>query len=390
MPRAPFVVVGNPQNRRVTLFQEALARAGLAPARIVSWIDLLTGRDTLERAVTPGAIVRFESPGEDFAVERTLIALGAEVADDGAAARIPAEAALRLDEDRGLLLHPRQWYLGLREALARAAEALDRCPPHARMNTPAEIAVLFDKRRCHAACEAAGAPVPRALGAVRSFDELLSRMAETHTRRVFVKLACGSSASGVIALASDAARIRAVTSVELVRRDGQAHLYNSLRVRHYDDLRDIATIIDRITAEGAHVEAWIPKAMINGRAFDLRVVVIAGQARHVVVRTSTGPITNLHLGGRRGDPDEVRARLGDTRWQAALGAAEQAAGAFPGALHAGVDIAIGSTLRRHAVLEVNAFGDLLPGVLDRGEDTYTAEIAAYLRSRSGAMEGAAA
>jgi hypothetical protein len=49
---------------------------------------------------------------------------------------------------------------------------------------------------------------------------------------------------------------------------------------------------------------------------------------------------------------------------------------FPGSLHGGVDLLISSDFRRHAVLEVNAFGDLLPGVTCDGVDTYAAEIAA--------------
>jgi glutathione synthase/RimK-type ligase-like ATP-grasp enzyme len=371
-----FVIVGNPENRRVALFQAALARARMPPARVVAWLDLLTGRDALERAVARGAMVRFESPGEDFAVERELIAIGASVEDDSDGAPITAERARRLDEDRGFILHPRQWYRGLREALRRCAQALAACPPHARMNAPAEIAVLFDKRLSHAACERGGVPVPRALGPVRSYDELRARMAEQGIQRVFVKLACGSSASGVIALQARAAGVTAETSVELVRRAGETRLYNSLRVRRYVDAKDVRDIVDRIAAEGAHVEEWIPKAGVGGRAFDLRIVVIAGAARHVVVRTSKGPLTNLHLGNRRGDPAEARARVGEERWGAALRSAERAAQLFPGALHAGVDLAIASSLRRHAVLEINAFGDLLPGVLDRGQDTYAAEIAA--------------
>ena len=374
-----FVVVGNPENRRVTLFQAALARAEAAPARVVSWIDLLTGRDALERAVTEGAIVRFESPGEDFAVEREILAIGAGVADEGEAPQIAAEAARQLPEDRGLILHPRQWYLGFREALRRCARALDACPPHARLNDPFEIAVMFDKRLCHAACEQGGVPVPRALGPVRSYDELRARMEERGIRRVFVKLSCGSSASGVVALQVRAAGVEARTSVELVRRDGAIQLYNALRLRRYTEGADVRAVVDRLAAEGVHVEEWIPKAAVGGRTFDLRVVVIAGAARHVVVRTSPGPITNLHLGNRRGDVAEAREHAGADRWTAALRAAEQAALLFPGARYAGVDLVIASSLRRHAVLEINAFGDLLPGVLDGGKDTYAAEIAACSR-----------
>jgi len=368
-----FVVVGNPENRRVSLFQAALARAEIAPARVVSWIDVLTGPDVLGRAVPEGGIVRFESPGEDFAVERELLALGAGVEDEGESPRISAEAARRLPEDRGLLLHPRQWYLGFREALKRCARALDACPPHLRMNEPDDIAVMFDKRLCHAACERGGVPVPRALGVVRSYDELRARMDERGIHRVFVKLFCGSSASGVVALETGAAGVKAETSVEVVRRDGVIRLYNALRVRRYREVADVRDVVDRLAAEGAHVEEWIPKAGVDGRAFDLRIVVIAGAARHVVVRTSKSPITNLHLGNQRGDVAQVREQVGADRWAAILRTAEQAALRFPRALHAGVDVVIASSLRRHAVLEINAFGDLLPGVLDRGLDTYAAE-----------------
>jgi hypothetical protein len=51
---------------------------------------------------------------------------------------------------------------------------------------------------------------------------------------------------------------------------------------------------------------------------------------------------------------------------------------FPGSLYAGIDLLVTADFRRHAVLEVNAFGDLLPGVLCGGEDTYALEIAAML------------
>ena len=38
-----FVLVATPGGRRVELFQAALARAGLRPARVVAWADLLAG-----------------------------------------------------------------------------------------------------------------------------------------------------------------------------------------------------------------------------------------------------------------------------------------------------------------------------------------------------------
>ena len=56
-----------------------------------------------------------------------------------------------------------------------------------------------------------------------------------------------------------------------------------------------------ILQEGAIVEEWLPKAVFQGKQFDLRVVVIKGVAKHFVVRLGNSPMTNLHLGNARGD-----------------------------------------------------------------------------------------
>jgi hypothetical protein len=110
--------------------------------------------------------------------------------------------------------------------------------------------------------------------------------------------------------------------------------------------------------------------------FDLRVVVIAGRASHVVARTSRTPLTNLHLGNARGDLPAIRAAAGEERWAAAMRTCERAAACFPGSLHVGVDLMFAPGFAEHAVAEVNAFGDLLPNLLVDGRDTYAAEIAA--------------
>jgi hypothetical protein len=43
-----------------------------------------------------------------------------------------------------------------------------------------------------------------------------------------------------------------------------------------------------------------------------------------------------------------------------------------------LDVLVLPGYRQHVILECNAFGDLLPGVLCEGMDTYTAEIAALM------------
>ncbi|HEY7310229.1 MAG TPA: STM4014 family protein [Gemmataceae bacterium] len=379
--RAAFVVVGNPGCRRVALFQEALTRCRFPPAVLVPYADLIAGRATLEQVVRPGTVVRLESPGRDFEVERTLLVTGADEADAVGPTRINRHAAAKLGFDKGRIWYPRQWYLGFRATLRRLDEQLSRCPPHVRMNWPPDIEVLFDKNRCQELFARQGIAVPRGLGPVHSFDQLHERMRQTGCRRVFVKLAHGSSASGVIAYQTNGARQQALTSVEMVRRQGELRLYNSRRIRRYHKSEEIVELIDGLAREGVRVEAWMPKAGIADHVFDLRIVVIAGQARHVVVRMSRSPMTNLHLLNRRGDLSILLSRMGSEAWQAARRTCEKAAAVFPRSLHLGVDLLVAPGYQRHAVLEGNAFGDLLPDVLSEGRDTYEAEIRAVIANK---------
>ena len=71
----PFVVVGIPGHRRVTLFQAALAAQGLPEARVISWRDLAEpgAPATLLADLPDDAIVRIDSMGEDDDVERAML-----------------------------------------------------------------------------------------------------------------------------------------------------------------------------------------------------------------------------------------------------------------------------------------------------------------------------
>src|SRR5262249_28325487 len=159
-----------------------------------------------------------ESPGKDFDVERALIAAGAEVANgDEGYDHISAQSARNLSFERGLILYPRQWYLGYCATLRLIEGQLTECPPHRLMNSPAEVAQMFDKIACHDLFNSRGVPVARSLGAVNSFDDLVERMREQNRLRVFVKLAHGSSASGVVAYQTDGRRHQAATTVEMLR-----------------------------------------------------------------------------------------------------------------------------------------------------------------------------
>lgn len=362
-----LAVVGVPANRRVGLFQDAVRDAGLPPARTVSWLEVLRG----EAFFLPGETVRIDSPGEDAEVDRLL-----RGGDDPA--RVEGSA---------------RWYARFTSAVqevARAAAAAGAV----LLDGPRDIAVLFDKRLCHGVLDAAGIPVPDSptsgpgADPVRGWTDVRRLMADHRLPRVFVKPAHGSSASGVTALeTAGPGRIRAVTSVE---RDEEGRLFNSLRVRRCTTEREVGALVDALAPDGLHIERWLPKASQRGRAADLRVVVVAGRATHAVVRTSRSPMTNLHLGGARGDLDEVIAGVeaAGGSWKEALAVCERAAARFRDTLCVGVDLLPTSGWRRFAVGEVNAFGDLLPrltglpGSGAEGLDTYGAQIAAVLATSS--------
>ncbi|MGW1409961.1 STM4014 family protein [Streptomyces sp. NPDC002403] len=364
-PAPRFAVVGVPGNRRVTLFQDAVRGAGLPAARVVSWLDVLRG----EAGFLPGETVRMDSPGEDAEVERLLRAVGDPTRVEGTAL----------------------WYVRFTSAVrevARAAAAAGAV----LLDDPGDVAVLFDKRLCHAVLDRAGVPVPAsptsgaAAPVVRDWADVRERMADHGLPRVFVKLAHGSSASGVLAVeTAGPGRVRATTSVE---RDMSGRLFNSLRVRRVTTEREVAALVDALAPDGLHIERWLPKATRRGRATDLRVVVVAGRATHAVVRTSRSPMTNLHLGGERGDLGEVREAVeaAGGSWSEALAVCERAAGCFPDTLCVGVDLLPATGWRRFAVGEVNAFGDLLPrltglaGSGAEGLDTYAAQVAAVMNT----------
>ncbi|WP_328498509.1 STM4014 family protein [Streptomyces sp. NBC_00414] len=347
-----WVVVANGDNRRVGLFRTAAEAAGHGTPRVVEWHDVLRhgGHEFAD-----DEIVRLDSPGEDADVDAVLRGVDDPTRVEGSA----------------------RWYARFLDCVASLRGGL-------RLDDPADLAVMFDKRLCHDRLARADVPVPPSptsggLAQIRGWADVRDVMEAAGMRRVFVKLAHGSSASGVLAVETTASgRIRATTSVE--RGEG-GRLYNSLRVRRYTTEAEIAAIVDTLAPDGLHVERWLPKASLGGRSADLRIVVVGGRATHAVVRTSRSPLTNLHLGGMRGDLAAVRALAGD-RWATAVEASEQAAACFPGTLCVGVDLLPAIGWRRFAVGEVNAFGDLLPrltglpGSGAEGLDTYAAQIAA--------------
>ncbi len=373
------VVIANPENRRVDFFQAALRRVGLPAADVIAYKALLRNRKLLDNLNDANTIVRIESPGENETVTRELIALGAD--SDQTPSRdhtISSERAKRMQQDHGRIRYLTQWYVGYSRILDEIDTRLNECEFY---NRPSDISLMFDKPKCHLALSAAGVPVPDAIENQPScLDELLSEMTDRKWKRVFVKPAYSSSASGVVAFYFDGTVMRAVTSVETAYHQRKRRFYNNLAMHAYHERETIAPLLNFLLAEPAQVQQWLPKATLQGRKFDLRIVVINGRARHIVARTSTSPITNLHLGNRRGDTDHLIRRVGAS-WQNVLETAQHAAKVVPKSLYVGVDVLLQPRNWSPSVVEINAFGDLLPRVLHDGMNTYESEVRAKMLSK---------
>lgn len=359
----PLVIVGNPGNRRVTGFVDAALARGLATPTVVSWLELARRPSALDELPRAEAILRLESPGEDRDLERAMLALGhARAVGEGVSTVAPDALP---PPAHGRILAPRQQHLGFLALLDRVDASLASRPGWRVMQSTTAIRELFDKRVTSRRYASLGVPVPPAVDAEATSDAI---RAATEARTLWVKLASGSSAS-CLAVWLRGQRDTLMTTIE-VAPDGW---FNSLRVRRVSEPARVEEILGFLLREGSHVELDVPKERIDGQHFDLRVLVVDGEPSFVVARTSPHPITNLHLGGKRGDVAAVRALVGDARWEAAMQTCRTIASAHD-ALHVGVDLAFVAHSDAHVVYEANAFGDLLPGLERDGLSVYAWEL----------------
>jgi hypothetical protein len=354
-----LLVLANPESNRVALFQAALAKQGEPPAQVVGWLDLLRDPTVLEGPPDEPLLFRIDSAGKSFAVERELLRAGG------------FEAADRLVEQRGLITAPRRAHEGFLRTLERIDALLARKPSWVALNPPREIAELFDKRLTSRRYRALGVPVPEPLDGIQSRAALDAAMAGRGWDRVFVKLSCGSSAGCLAVYSGDTLH----TTIEQTA----GGWFNTRKVELVRDSRRIDELLAFLLGEGSQVEHAVPKARLDNAFFDCRVLCISGEPTFVVVRQNRHPITNIHLGGWRGDVTRLRALVPPDAWAAAMRSCATVAGCYR-ALHVGIDLLFEPGLERHRILEANAFGDLFPGLERDGMSIYEWEIRAA-RSR---------
>ncbi|MGG1635056.1 STM4014 family protein [Paenibacillus sp. NRS-1760] len=395
---APYLLIGNPSNKRTFGLQAARRKQGLAPAVVLSYEQLLKRTEFIqdilrEYAGADKVIIRLDAPGEDQAVERQLIAWGAadRSGDDlfWSAGSLPhnisisAEEAQQLPLEHGRIYYPAQWYRGYCRFLAAMHTEVKASGVSASwVNSPGSVANMFDKRSCWQLLTRHGLimpALPAPAGSIKNYDELQAAIAASGMRRLFIKLACGSGASGVIAYQINprTGDELAITTIGIEERAHGICYFNEGKLRRYRERSDIRRMVDWVCREGAHIERWIEKESFESKSFDVRQLVVDGKACHTVLRLSSTPITNLHLRNeRRMDVDqllsaEVKAAVQRT--------AESALRAFPGCSAAGVDVLVQRGSGMTYPIDINPFGDLLYGAEYEGMNTYEWQMQQLLR-----------
>jgi hypothetical protein len=351
---AGLVVVATPGDKRTAALAAAALRVGFPPPTWIAWAEAALAPARVGAAGRPGEFLRIDSPGSDAATWHALAGLG------GYPAIVPD----------GQWRPGAAWFRGL----ARVLTAIDDGAAHLRPTHPSRhILTMTDKWLCHERLARAGVARPPACLAPDTASALRDLLATRRWPAVFVKPRFGSSGAGVLAFRRAGRREQLVTAAAL---HGDV-LRNDKHLHTYADRASIDRVLGIVLADGALVERWIPKAGSSGGPFDLRVLVIDGAIAQRVGRVGRGPITNLHLDARRADPEGLLASLPAGTLAAVEALCRAAAACFPGHRCLGIDVLV-DPRGRPFVIECNAWGDFLPGLLVAGQDSYALQLRGLL------------
>ncbi len=338
--RRRYVVVGNPTTNRVQsylaefdAFWQHLGQN--AELEVLPWADLILARGKLSFPIFDSpAIVRLESFGRDRQVEDLLLYYdcGSDV--------FPTY-------QRGLLRSPmivHQHFVQILEQL----ETEFATRPHLRPTAaPSAIRTMFDKAATARLLRDAGLPVP-------DWQPLtLDQPCPWPT--TYAKLTHGSAAVGMVAMHCQRGVTRGTTTV--LHRDGS--FWNTRQLQQID-AHELQVVLKFLHNNGAIAQEGIVPFQVDGLNTDLRVICVSGEPIATIFRQSSGPMTNLHLGGRRVDTDTCRRLLPKRLWLDALDSCAAAASLFDATM-VGIDLVFDRGMTRHYLLEVNAFGDFVPG-----------------------------
>jgi hypothetical protein len=366
-----YIILANPESLRLGAYEPELRtywrERGLdVQITIVPWATIIEHDGHLDalREFDSAAVVRMESPGRDWRVSQLLLEAGRRQTNDPE----PTDW-LSLDYQLGRLVRPGLFYQGFCRILGNLRRAFDARPHLHPTACPLEVAEMFDKNATCARLRAAGIAIPETISEPNSVEELLTVTRERKFHTVYAKLNSGSSASAIAVLRPREDPMTAISSITRIEEG----FYSTRRLRRHTG-EDLEAVLAFLIRERVCVQKGIEMARIEGMNFDVRVVMIYGQPRFTIFRLSHNPMTNLHLGGKRGEQETCRSQIPMRIWLDGMDTCVEASGLYRSPMM-GIDLMFENGWMRQVLLEVNAFGDFFPNLVDiAGKSVHRVEI----------------
>ena len=308
-----LVLIGEEDSKRTEFIKKAAADLGVR-LQVITWNTLQRGFDLLQ---LKGAVVKIDPP---------------------------SYCTIDLSQMREQL----EEYQNILERLEQAECRF--------LNSPNAVCQMLDKRDTKLRLEKNGIPVTEMFQEeIMETEQLTELMKQRKCYSVFVKPRYFSGAAGVAAFRIHPlhGRMKLYTSCRYL----EGKLVNTKKLYCMDSREEICLLLNKLLSLGCVIERWHPKADIQGKSYDLRVVFQFGHIAYMVVRQSKGPITNLHLNNQAMDiqalglDESTVDRIGILCKEACL--------AFSGLSMAGIDILLEKGTMRPLIIEMNGQGDLI-------------------------------
>jgi glutathione synthase/RimK-type ligase-like ATP-grasp enzyme len=343
-----LVLIGSSNSRRINFTVEALKKSGITNFSFISYNNILNNITDLSRELPLNGCIRLESPSEDTELEALLSGVN------------------NFDQQpKGIIYDYSHWYSNYSDLLTdieKAAHSKKCC----FVNHPTSIAATFDKYCTKEILIKNQIPCTPLISKIADYEDLQNQLTSCKLNRAFLKPRYGSSASGVLAFSRNQKGMSVTSSVEMTN----SLLFNNLKMHKYNSPNEIQLLINELGKFGLIAEKWVPKNLLGGKAFDLRIFVVNKKVRHIIVRTSNSSITNLHLGNKRGNLESISEQYPQASLSYIKQVAINAVNCFPGLFYAGVDVILSGQKCKPYVVEVNCFGDMLIGDMCEGKTTY--------------------
>lgn len=356
---------------------------------VINWLDLISVDGNLNRVeyFAPSsfddqpALVRIESPARDFEITRALLAAGARETGDP-----DDQKWSEVKFDLGKLVEPRLVFLGLQRVLKGLAKSASEVEGLKLLADPTDVVSMFDKNETSQRMMEAGVATPEFVDIEKlswpknatgrrevnqSTVTLMRELKELAFQSFYAKLAYGSSSSGILyaEVVPSGSQVVGLSTMAMIDEE----FYNTKALKELDVV-DVGDRLAYLFRQGITIQRAINKSTINGDNFDVRTIVINGKVEFTIFRVSRHPITNLHLGGYRGDWDRCRAAIPDRVWLDAMDDCVRAAELYHSHI-VGVDLAFDRDYFGHRIIELNPFGDFFPGWMNKnGQSIYHVEL----------------